>query len=160
MLQVHEILRKKMPGFQKSFILDTASQIGTRASRRLRGEYVVTEQDIRSGTVYDDTIAAIPPFRENVSVKSPNKCIPYRALVPRVTENLLVAGRCFSSDMPANDVLNLIPFCVAMGEAAGTAAALAVRNHLMPRKVDHRILQKRLVDQGVWLPRTLTYQLH
>lgn len=155
MLQAHEILRKRMPGFQKSFILDTASQIGTRASRRLLGEYVVTEQDIRSGTVYDDTIAAIPPFRENVSSKSPNKCIPYRALVPRVTENLLVAGRCFSSDMPANDVLNLIPFCVAMGEAAGTAASLAVRDHRAPRRVDYKILQKRLTDQGVWLPKPL-----
>jgi hypothetical protein len=152
MLPAHEYLRKNVPGFDKSFILDTASQIGTRCSRRLAGEYVVKDDDVRSGTVFDDTIAAIPPYRENVSSKNPNKCIPYRALVPRKAENLLVAGRCFSSEMYANDQLNLIPFCVAMGEAAGTAAALALKGRVSPRKVNCKALQKRLLEQGVWLP--------
>ena len=153
MLKAHEILKKKMPGFEKSFILDTASQIGTRGSRRLLGEYVVTAQDLRSGTVYDDTIAAIPRFTENLSSRSPNRCIPYRSLVPRTTESLLVAGRCFSSDITANDVLNLIPFCVQMGEAAGTAAALSLKNHVSPRQVNYRTLQNRLLKQGAWLPK-------
>jgi hypothetical protein len=153
MLKVHEILRKKMPGFADSFILDTASQIGTRGSRRLLGEYVVTAQDLRSGTVHEDTIAAIPRFTENLSAKTPNRCIPYRSLVPRTTENLLVAGRCFSSDVMANDVLNLIPFCVQMGEAAGTAAALSLKSHVSPRQVNYRVLQSRLLEQGAWLPK-------
>jgi len=152
MRKAHEILKSKMPGFDRSFILDTASQIGTRGSRRLLGEYVVTTQDLRAGVVYDDTIAAIPRFTENVSAKTPNRCIPYRALIPRATDNLLVAGRCFSSDVTANDVLNLIPFCVQMGEAAGTAAALALKNRIAPRHVNHRALQQRLLDQGAWLP--------
>ena len=155
MRKVHEILKNKMPGFEKSYVLDTASQAGTRGSRRLLGEYVVTADDLRLGTVYEDTIAAIPRFRENVSSKSPNRCIPYRSLVPRTTERLLVAGRCFSSDVAANDVLNLIPFCVQMGEAAGTAAAMALKEHVAPRRVDYKSLQKRLVAQGAWLPKEL-----
>ncbi len=151
MLKVHAILKQKMPGFEKSFILDTASQLGTRGSRRLIGEYVVTEDDVRSGAVFPDTIAMIPPFH----IKTPPKAIPYRSLVPVKVENLLVAGRCFSSDPFANDLLNLIPFCVAMGEAAGTAAAIALRDGVQPRAVDTGKVQRRLVEQGVWLPKDL-----
>ena len=151
MLRVHDILKRKMPGFAKSFIMDTASQLGTRGSRRLLGEHVVTEEDVRSGVVFADTIAMIPPFH----VKTPPKAIPYRSLVPVKVENLLVAGRCFSSDPFANDLLNLIPFCVAMGEAAGTAAAIAVADGVQPRKVDVGKLQRTLVAQNVWLPRDL-----
>jgi hypothetical protein len=152
MIKAHELFKKKMPGFERSFILDTASQIGTRASRRLLGEYVVTDADMHEGVVYEDTIAAIPRYTENVSEDRPNKCIPYRALIPKEIKNMLVAGRCFSSEMHANDQLNLIPYCVAMGEAAGTAAAMALKEGLSPRNVDARKLQKQLATQGVWLP--------
>ncbi len=155
MRKAHEIFKRQMPGFEKSFILDTASQAGTRGSRRLLGEYVVTAEDLRVGAVYEDTIAAIPRFKENLSSKNPNRCIPYRALVPRTTERLLVAGRCFSSDIAANDVLNLIPFCVQMGEAAGTAAALSLKERVAPRHVNYQALQKRLLEQGAWLPKEL-----
>jgi FAD dependent oxidoreductase len=155
MRKAHEIYKRQMPGFEKSFILDTASQAGTRGSRRLLGEYVVTAEDLRVGAVYEDTIAAIPRFKENLSSKNPNRCIPYRALVPRTTERLLVAGRCFSSDIAANDVLNLIPFCVQMGEAAGTAAALSLKERVAPRHVNYQALQKRLLEQGAWLPKEL-----
>jgi hypothetical protein len=149
MLKVHEILKMKMPGFEKSFILDTASQLGTRASRRLIGEHVVTEKDVRSGVIFEDTIAMIPPFKE----KTPTKAVPYRSLVPIKVENLLVAGRCFASDPVANDLLNLIPYCVAMGEAAGTAAAIALKDGVQPRKADIKKVRKRLLEQGVWLPK-------
>jgi hypothetical protein len=151
MLKVHEIMKKKMPGFKKSFILDTASQLGTRASRRLIGEHVVTEKDVRSGIVFSDTVAMIPPFKE----KTPKKAVPYRSLVPITVENLLVAGRCFASDPFANDLMNLIPYCIAMGEAAGTAAAIALKDHVLPRKVDTKKVQKKLVEQGVWLPKEI-----
>jgi hypothetical protein len=149
MLKVHEILKKKMPGFEKSFVLDTASQLGTRASRRLIGEHVVTEKDVKSGIVFEDTIAMIPPFKE----KTPTKAVPYRSLVPIKIDNLLVAGRCFASDPFANDLMNLIPYCIAMGEAAGTAAAIALKDGVRPREVDTKKVQKRLVEQGVWLPK-------
>ena len=155
MLKTHEILKAKMPGFEKSFILDTASQIGTRGSRRLAGECVVTADDLRRGVVYEDTIGAIPRFAENVSAQTPNRCIPYRSLVPRRMERLLVAGRCFSSDVVANDMLNLIPFCAQMGEAAGTAAAMSLKERVAPRHLNYKSLQQRLLEQGVWLPKEL-----
>jgi hypothetical protein len=81
--------------------------------------------------------------------------MPYRALVPIKTEGLLVAGRSFSSDMDANNMSNLIPHCIATGQAAGTAAAIAISRGIIPRKVDYKILQKKLTDQGVPLPGVL-----
>ena len=78
--------------------------------------------------------------------------IPYRCLVPVKVEGLLVAGRSFSSDANANNMVNLIPHCIAMGQAAGTAAALSIKNNIALRKVDYQTLQKNLLDQGVPLP--------
>ena len=147
----HEFMRKNFPGFENSFIMDTASQTGTRGSRRLVGEYIVTADDMNSSRKFDDTIAVIPKIGPG---RTGGTCayIPYRALVPAKVEGLLVAGRSFSSDKIANDSLNLIPHCCAMGEAAGTAAALAVKQGISPRKVDHKLLQKTLVKQGAALP--------
>jgi succinate dehydrogenase/fumarate reductase flavoprotein subunit len=81
-----------------------------------------------------------------------NVGLPYRCMVPAKLDGLLAAGRCFSSDQAANTMFNVIPHCIIMGQAAGTAAALAVKNKVQPRKVDVSILQKRLVSQGVALP--------
>ena len=150
MLRGHDFMKKNIPSFENSFILDTASQTGTRGARRLVGEYVVTVDDLKSAKKHDDTIAVIP--RMGPSGENPHVYIPYRCLVPIKTEGLLVAGRSFSSDMAANNMVNLIPHCIAMGQAAGTAAALAIKNNMEPRKVDYRILQERLLDQGVPLP--------
>ncbi len=77
---------------------------------------------------------------------------PYRALVPAKVEGLLVAGRSFSSDMAANNMVNLIPHCIAMGQAAGTAAALALKNGVSVRRVNYKELQNSLTKQGVPLP--------
>jgi len=78
--------------------------------------------------------------------------IPYRSLVPVKTEGLLVAGRSFSSDGAANNMANLIPHCIAMGQAAGTAAAISVKEGIQPRQVNYRKLQKTLMQQDVPLP--------
>jgi hypothetical protein len=146
----HEYMKRYIPGFENSFILDTASQTGTRGSRRLVGEYIVTGDDMTSSKKFDDTIAVIP----RIGPAGGNTCsyIPYRALVPAKVDGLLVAGRSFSSDKVANDSMNLIPHCAAMGEAAGTAAALAVKVGINPRQVDYRLLQKTLVKNGATLP--------
>ncbi|MGD8982801.1 MAG: FAD-dependent oxidoreductase [Desulfobacteraceae bacterium] len=152
MLLSHKFFKKNVPGFEDSYILDSASQLGTRGSRRLTGEHILTEEEMRAGTVYEDTIALFPPLTTNVSPEKPNRCIPYRSLLPRNVEAMLVAGRCFSSDLVANDIMNLIPPCVAMGEAAGTAAALSVKEGVAPRDVDYTILRNHLLDQGVPLP--------
>lgn len=155
MLITYDFFKKKVPGFEKSFILDTASQIGTRGSRRLIGEYMVTEKDWHSGKIYEDTIAVLPQLRSVVSPEHPHVYIPYRSLVPRKVENLLVAGRSFSSDDIVNNDYNLIPHCILYGQAAGTAAALAIKNGVKVRNVDIAALKESLLKQKVVLPEIL-----
>ena len=152
MLLTHDFFRKHVPGFEKSFILNTASQLGTRGSRRVIGEYMITEKDMRSGKIFEDTIAVCPDLNYNVSAEHPHVHIPYRSLVPRKVEGLLVAGRIYSAEDIVQEDFNLIPHCIAVGQAAGTAAALAVKKGMRPRDVDHVALQKSLTDQGVPLP--------
>jgi hypothetical protein len=147
----HDFMRKNIPTFENSFILDTASQTGTRGSRRLTGEHIFTADDLKAGKEFDDTIAVIPRMGPP-DESAPNICIPYRCLVPVKVDGLLVAGRSFSSDMAANNMLNLIPHCIAMGQAAGTAAALAVKSNTDVRKVNVDKLQETLSSQGVPLP--------
>lgn len=152
MLLTLDFFKKNIPGFEKSFIIQTAAQIGTRSSRRLIGNYIVTERDLRSGVVHQDAIAVVPPFMGHVSDQHPHMHIPYRALVPKSIDGLLVAGRCLSSDVVANSLLAPIPSCMAMGQAAGTSAAICVRENITPREADYRALQMTLVEQGVPLP--------
>lgn len=147
----HEFMKEYIPSFENSFILDTASQTGTRGSRRLKGEYTITLEDVRQGTIHEDTIAIIPRFIPHEGW-SPVLYFPYRALVPVKVENFLVAGRSFSSDTAANNMVNLIPHCIATGQAAGTAAALAVQRGVNVRSVDYNELQASLKKQGVPLP--------
>lgn len=147
----HEFLKKNVPTFENSFILDTASQTGTRGSRRVVGEFTLTKENSSSGTVFEDTVAVIPRLGPP-GAGSPFVYFPYRALVPDKVDGFLVAGRSFSSDDAANDSINLIPHCIAMGQAAGTAAAMAVDAGINPRHVDYKALQERLMLQGVPLP--------
>jgi len=147
-----DFFRKNVPGFEAAFVMDTASQVGVRATRRLIGEYVVTEEDLQSGKLHDDTIAVIPARQWAPSLRSSVVHVPYRSLVPVGIENLLTAGRCFSGDQVANDILAPIQVCVALGQAAGTAAALAVKNGVTPGKIDITNLQRSLASQGVPLP--------
>ena len=151
MLRGHDFMKKNIPTFENSFIMDTASQTGTRGGRRLIGEYVVTRDDLQAGKEYDDAIALIPRFDQLGDTAHIQ--LPYRCLVPTKIEGLLVAGRSFSSDMQANNMVNLIPHCIAMGQAAGTAAALAIRNNVNVRDVNIRGLQDSLTRQNVPLPR-------
>jgi hypothetical protein len=143
------ILSKEVPGFHDCFILDTASQLGTRGSRRLAGEHRLTLKEVSDATPFEDVIAVFPSLRP---AGKNGIQIPYRTLVPRDVEGLLVAGRCFSSDAPANNLTNLIPHCIATGQAAGTAAVLALDSRVSVRQVDIKALQHSLRRQGVPLP--------
>ena len=155
MLPVYFYYRKNLPGFENSYIYDSASQTGTRGSRRLVGEYVLTGEEARSGKKFDDTVLMFPqgvPLTWPGGVEPRNVAMPYRCLVPIKLDGLLAAGRCFSSDQAANTMFNVIPHCIQMGQAAGTAAALAVKNRVLPRNIDIKALQRRLIAQGVELP--------
>jgi len=150
-----DFIKKNIPTFENSFILDTASQTGTRGSRRLIGEYVITGEDFQSCKKFDDSIAVFPRLGPPGAEEVKHVYIPYRALVSVNVEGLLVAGRSFSSDQAANNMASLIPHCIAMGQAAGTAAAIAVKQGINPRNVDYKNLQNTLKEQGVPLPGVL-----
>ncbi len=155
MIPVYEFYKKSLPGFENSYIYDSAAQLGTRGSRRLMGEYVLTEEDVKAKKSFDDVVGIFPqavPTGMTPSGMQKNVGLPYRCMVPAKLDGLLAAGRCFSSDQAANTMFNVIPHCIIMGQAAGTAAAMAVKNKVQPRKVDVSILQKRLASQGVTLP--------
>jgi hypothetical protein len=154
-LITYEFMKKHMPGFEDSFIMLSAPQLGTQGGRRVIGEYTLTENDMESDEVFEDTIAVLAnnDYGE-ISLKHPALCVPYRCLVPRETEGLLVACRAFSSSDMINETFNIIPHCMCYGQAAGTAAALAVKAGIQPRKVDYKVLTDTLRNQGVNIPDT------
>ncbi len=153
-LVTHAFMRRNVPGFEKCFVMQTAPQLGTQGGRRVTGEYTVTQDDIVNDRVFEDTIAVLANNDlGEISAKHPTLCIPYRCLVPKKIEGLLVACRAFSSEDSINQYFNIIPPCLCYGQAAGTAAALAVKAGVQPRKVDYKALQKNLVKQGVNLPK-------
>ena len=148
MLITHDFYKKNMPGFERSFIVLSNSQLGTRGGRRVVGDYVVTQKDMKAQTPFKDTIAVFP----NMDAQNPLMYMPYRCLIPRNVNNLLVACRAFSSDEVVNDSFNLIHHCVCLGQAAGTAAAQSVKSGVDLRKIDMGALQASLKKQGVILP--------
>jgi hypothetical protein len=153
MLLTYEFLKKNIPGFEESFIVLSGPQLGTRGARRVHGDYMVTSKDLLSNEPFEDTIATFPDLdRGEESLAHPNTFIPYRSLLPKGVENMLVACRAFSSDQEVNNFFNLIPHCVAFGEAAGTAAALSINQGVTVRNVDFPSLRKRLIAQNVPLP--------
>ncbi|MBN1833208.1 MAG: FAD-dependent oxidoreductase [Deltaproteobacteria bacterium] len=153
MLLSYDFYRNHVPGFENSYIALSSPQLGTQGGQRVIGEYVCTAKDMTSDEVFEDTIAIFPDNDNGeISAKHPNVCIPYRALVPKKIDGLLVACRAFSSEYQFNEWFNLIPHCIAFGQAAGTAAYLAVEAGIQPRKVNYSALQKHLIRQGVKLP--------
>lgn len=131
----------------------SAPQLGLQGGRRVIGEYTLTEKDMESDEIFEDTIAVLANNDNGeISAKHPALCIPYRCLVPHQVDGLLVACRAFSSDDSINQWFNIIPHCICYGQAAGTAAAMAAKAGIQPRKVDYKALRANLVKQGVWLP--------
>jgi hypothetical protein len=152
-LITYEFLRKNVPGCEKCFLMQAAPQLGTQGGRRVIGEYILSPKDMESDEIFEDTIAVLANNDNGeISAKHPSICIPYRCLVPVKIDGLLVACRAFSSKASVNQWFNIIPPCICYGQAAGTAAALAVRAGIQPRRVDYKELQANLRKQGVNLP--------
>ena len=153
MLISHDYYKKNIPGFEKSYIVLTNPQLGTRGARRIVGEYLLTEKDMNTNVPFEDTIAVFPDVdRGQDSLKYPVTYMPYRCMIPRKVNNLLVACRAFSSNAVVNNFFNLIPHCIALGEAAGIAAAQAISSGVDLRKINIRALQASLKKQGAILP--------
>jgi hypothetical protein len=141
--------RAKMPGFERAWILDTASQIGTRHSRRLEGVAKVTLEDWRKDGRSDESIGLCP----GLSPEIPTLEIPYGSLVPAELDGLIAAGRNLSSDPASHAALREIPECWVLGQGAGVAAALAARDDRPPRAVSIQALQDGLRRQGALVDR-------
>lgn len=155
--------RERLPGFENCRLLDTAAQVGVRETRRIVGEYTLTAEDIAQGREFEDVVAlAGYPFDIHSPTGSGGGAtgelcsanvyeIPYRCLVPVNRDGLLVAGRCVSATHEALGAIRVMPTAFALGQAAGTAAALAVRSELPPRRVPVETLQRTLLWQGAYL---------
>ncbi len=159
MMELVSFLKKNVPGFENAYLLMSATQIGVRETRRIIGEYVMTGEDILEARKFTDVIArgSYPidihsPTGEGTTIMGPppgsSYDIPYRCLVPKNVENLLVAGRCISTTHEAQAAIRVIPIVVAIGQAAGTAAALSAKLNIPPRRLDVSLLQKTLREQG------------
>ncbi len=156
---VAEALRMYVPGFENAFLSVIASQLGVRESRRIIGDYKLTLDDFLAAREFEDSIgrAAMPagahtPDGETMTVFNlePGKSmsIPYRCMLPKGFDGLLVAGRCVSYEPPvANSIRNMAQ-CMVMGEAVGTAAAIAVEMGISPRDIDIKMLQDALRQQN------------
>jgi hypothetical protein len=135
-------LKKNVPGFENSRIECTATQVGVRASRQIIGEATPTMDEVKTVN-FDDTVAK-PYARKEMR-------LPYGSILPQNVENLLVAGRCISAEEEAMGQLRLWPVCSITGQAAGSAAALSLKQGVMPRYLDIARLQKTLEKQGMEL---------
>lgn len=142
-----DFYRQHAPGFEDAFLMLSAPQIGVRHARRLKGVGSVLRSRWSEGLALPDEIGVTPA----VSPKFPNISIPYGALVPEVLDGLLACGRHISCDRNSHGFMREIPQCWITGQAAGTAAALAVAAGIEPRAVDILRLQHALLQQGAYL---------
>lgn len=157
--EIHNFLKENIPGFEKSYVLSTALQIGIRESRMVEGEYTLTVDDLKSLARFDDAIAVA---NYDIDIHNPEGSgtshyyfgagewyqIPYRCLLPKDCTNLLVAGRCISSTHEAQASYRIMPFCAELGQAAGAAVSVAVKDNTTLRGVDIKELQSILRSEG------------
>ena len=153
-----DFFRRYVPGFEHALFLEVAPKIGIRETRRIVGDYLLTEEDVRSSRRFPDSIGVSrcaidihePGGEKGVMIGvGDGYDIPYRCLLPRRIDRLLVAGRCVSADHVAHASTRNTPACGITGQAAGLSAALAANRAVSPRALDVAELQKLLKDQGI-----------
>ena len=157
-LEYFRFLRDKVPGYEHAALGGLSTQIGVRESRRIFGEYRLTRSDVISARKFDDAIAQCGAPIEEHHAGSDTRWeylpegetygIPYRCLLPQKIDRLLVAGRCLSADHDAHASVRSMGQCMAMGQAAGVAAAMAAEKSIGPRDVPIGLLQDRLRSIG------------
>jgi hypothetical protein len=161
-----DFLRRNVPPCKHAYLGATAALLGVRETRRILGEYELTAEDVIEARDFPDGISryhcyvdihSIDPDLgrgERYGLEPPageSYGVPYRCLLPAGIEGLLVAGRCISATHEALASVRMIPSCMAMGQAAGTAAALCSRENISPRDLDPARLRNVLEQQGVIL---------
>ncbi|UPT97518.1 FAD-dependent oxidoreductase [Bradyrhizobium barranii subsp. apii] len=164
-LAAFEFLRSTVPGFEKSYIVDLPPQLGIRETRRIKGGYQLSGEDVLGCASFADSIGVngwpieahvpgdvvftFPPIPESRGYNE----LPYRMLVPEGVDNLLVAGRCASMTHEGQSAARVSGACFVMGEAAGSAAALALSGNRIPRDIPIEKLQETLKQQGAFIGR-------
>jgi len=160
-LEYARFLKDRVPGYEQAHLAGFGVQIGIRETRRVEGEVRLTREDVLGARQFDDQIglcgAPIEDHHGGADTKwqylPDGQCvgIPYRTLLPRGKTNLLVAGRCFSATHDAHASVRSMAQCMAMGQAAGTAAAIASARNGSPKDVDASELRARLRGAGAVL---------
>jgi hypothetical protein len=160
-LAIYRFFRRHVPGCENC-VMDTATQIGVRESRRVIGDYILTREDVLNGRKFEDSIGCSTSW---IDVHNPDGRgvlhelvvnddwyeIPLRAVVVKGLKNLLVAGRCISATHEAQGAIREMPTCMMTGQGAGAAAALAAEKEVHLRDLKIKMLQKELISQRVWL---------
>lgn len=161
---IMEFVKKYVPGGQNARLVTSGHQIGIRESRHIIGDYYLTGEDLMRGKHFEDAIALgayhldihTPDHKGLAPLKQPPTYqIPYRCLLPKKVEGLLVAGRCISADHAAESSTRVIPISGAQGQAAGAAAAIAAISNRPVRQIDVKRLQHLLIEQGAEIGQTL-----
>jgi hypothetical protein len=166
MRQIAEFLKRYVPGFEKSYVMQSGVNVGVRETRRIIGDYQLTADDVLSARKFDDAIArgAYPvdihnPTGTGTVLKRlpPGEAydIPLRSLMPKNAEGVIVAGRCISGTHEAHSSYRVMPIVMATGQAAGVTAAIAARRGVRPREISVKEVQYELVRQGASLRKEL-----
>jgi glycine/D-amino acid oxidase-like deaminating enzyme len=160
-VEYHRFLRERMPGFEQAVVVSTSPAIGVRESRRIHGDYRLTRDDVMSGRRFADEIALCgAPIEEHHAGRDTKweyvgsggvYGIPYRALLPRGLDGIVIAGRCFSATHDAHASARSMGTCMAMGQAAGTGAAMAAAAGIPPRALQAAEIRDRLREDGAVL---------
>ena len=160
--EIYDLLKEHADGLENSYLMMTAAEIGVRESRMIVGDYVLTEDECKDCTRFEDAIAA---SNYEIDIHNPEGTgtshyffkpgeyytIPYRCLIPKEATNLLVAGRCISSDHGAQASYRIMPNVCTLGEAAGSAMGLAVKQGKQVREIDVKELQAELKRNGAFI---------
>ncbi len=163
--KIVDFLRKYIPGYEHCYVLISATMLGVRETRHFKGEYVITDKDIKNGKVFEDWIATRLHFTFDVHCLSgpgldpsgnqsnfnehPRYTLPYRCFIPKKVEGLYLCGRNISGTHLAHSNFRVMPICINMGHGVGVAAALAVKQGVFPRELNYKNIQAVLLSQGV-----------
>ena len=160
-LFIFNFLKKHAPGFENAILLNTADTIGIRETRHIQGEYTLTGQEVYDCVLHPDAIACMATNMDTHNKDNPGGTlhvpdkpyfdVPYGCLVAKGVDNLLVAGRAISADAQAGSAIRMMPSCMAFGQAAGTAAAMAAAADIPVRKVPTDALRNALTRQGAFV---------
>ncbi len=156
-----KFFRENLPGYEKCWCMASGDTLGVRETRRVQGEYVITAKELAAGKRFWDVVVHKAEFIVDIhnpagAGQAEDKIqyvvpydLPYRCFVPLKVENLLTAGRCISGTHRAHASYRVMSICMAMGEAAGTAAALCIKEGCTPRSLEVKKLQDVLTEKGV-----------